>query len=47
MQAQLAAARAEDVTIVLTALQNAGFTVMATSSRDPGGRVIADIMVRS
>lgn len=46
LSAQLAAARVEDINIVLTALQNAGFTITATSQQDPGGRTLADITVR-
>lgn len=47
LQAQLASARAEDINMVLLALQAAGFTITATSSRDPGGRVVADITVHA
>lgn len=47
MRASLVGARVEDVNAVLVALQAAGFTVSVTSSQDPGGRTLADIMVRS
>jgi general secretion pathway protein L len=46
LSAQLAAARVEDINIVLTGLQNAGFTITATSQQDPSGRTLADITVR-
>jgi general secretion pathway protein L len=47
VRATLAAAKADDINIVLLALQAAGFTITATPSRDPGGRTLADITVRS
>ena len=47
VRATLAAARAEDINIVLLALQAAGFTITATPAQDPGGRTLADITVRS
>ncbi|MET0248792.1 MAG: type II secretion system protein GspL [Sphingobium sp.] len=47
VRAALTGARVEDVNGVLVALQAAGFTVSVTSSQDPGGRTLADIMVRS
>ncbi|NWK96653.1 general secretion pathway protein GspL [Sphingobium lactosutens] len=47
VRATLAAAKADDINIVLLALQAAGFTITATPSQDPGGRTLADITVRS
>ncbi|WP_313807353.1 type II secretion system protein GspL [Sphingobium sp.] len=47
IRATLAAARGEDINNVLLALQAAGFTITATPSQDPGGRMLADITVRS
>ena len=43
----LAAAKMDDINSVLLALQAAGFTITATPSQDPGGRMLADITVRS
>ncbi|MET0370135.1 MAG: type II secretion system protein GspL [Sphingobium sp.] len=45
--ATLASARAEDINLVLLALQAAGYTITATSAQDPGGRVLAQVTVRS
>lgn len=47
VRATLAAAKMEDINGVLLALQAAGFTITATPSQDPGGRMLADITVRS
>ncbi len=47
VRATLAAAKADDINIVLLALQAAGFTITATPSQEPGGRTLADITVRS
>ena len=47
LRATLAAAKADDINIVLLALQAAGYTITATPSQDPGGRTLADITVRS
>lgn len=47
LRVTLAAARAQDINIVLVALQSAGFTITATSSQDPGGRTLADITVKA
>ncbi|WP_340264377.1 type II secretion system protein GspL [Sphingobium mellinum] len=47
IRATLAAAKVDDINQVLLALQAAGFTVTATPSQDPGGRMLADITVRS
>lgn len=47
VRATLAAARSDDINIVLLALQASGFTITATPSQDPGGRTLADITVRS
>ena len=47
VRATLASAKAEDINIVLLALQAAGFTITATSSQDPGGRTLAEITVRA
>lgn len=47
VRATLAAAKADDINVVLLALQAAGFTITATPSQDPGGRTLADITVRS
>ncbi|QGP78461.1 type II secretion system protein GspL [Sphingobium sp. CAP-1] len=47
VRATLAAAKAEDINLVLLALQAAGFTITATPSQEPGGRTLADITVRS
>lgn len=46
VRATLAAAKAQDINIVLLALQAAGFTITATPSQEPGGRTLADITVR-
>lgn len=46
LRARLAAAQAQDINAALLALQAAGFTITATSSQDPGGRVLADITVQ-
>ncbi|CAN5350565.1 hypothetical protein BH10PSE12_BH10PSE12_19000 [soil metagenome] len=46
LSATLAATKAEDINMVLLALQSAGFTITATSSSDSSGRVLADITVR-
>ena len=46
LHATLASARAEDINRVLLAVQEAGFRITATSSTDPGGRIIAEITVR-
>lgn len=46
VRATLAAAKADDINVVLLALQAAGFTITATPSQDPGGRTLADITVR-
>tara|TARA_R110000782_G_scaffold78276_7_gene155335 strand:- start:7506 stop:8621 length:1116 start_codon:yes stop_codon:yes gene_type:complete len=46
VHATLASARAEDINTVLFAVQAAGYTITATSSADPGGRVIAEITVQ-
>ncbi|MEQ6332400.1 type II secretion system protein GspL [Sphingobium sp. MK2] len=47
VRATLASAKADDINIVLLALQAAGFTITATPSQDAGGRTLADITVRS
>lgn len=47
IRATLAAAKADEINLVLLALQGAGFTITATPSQDPGGRTLADITVRS
>lgn len=47
VRATLAAAKADDINVVLLALQAAGFTITATPSQDPGGRTLADVTVRS
>ena len=47
VRATLASAKAEDINIVLLALQAAGFTITATPSQDPGGRTLAEITVRA
>lgn len=47
IRATLAAAKGDDITIVLSVLQAKGFTVTAAPSQDPGGRALADITVRS
>lgn len=47
IRATLAAAKGDDINSVLLALQAAGFTITATPSQDPGGRMLADITVRS
>ncbi|MEC3911305.1 type II secretion system protein GspL [Sphingobium sp. CR2-8] len=47
VRATLASAKADDINLVLLALQAAGFTITATPSQDPGGRTLADITVRS
>lgn len=46
VHATLASPRAEDINMVLLAVQTAGFRITATSSADPGGRVVADITVK-
>ena len=46
IRATLAAARVDDIDSVQLALQAAGFTITVTPSRDPGGRMLADITVR-
>jgi general secretion pathway protein L len=47
IRATLAAAKADDINLVLLAVQAAGFTITAMPSQDPGGRTLADITVRS
>ena len=47
IRATLAAAKADDINLVLLAIQAAGFTITATPSQDPGGRTLADITVQS
>ena len=47
IRATLAAAKVEEINMVLLALQAVGFTITATPSQDPGGRALADITVRS
>ena len=47
IRATLAAAKADEINLVLLSLQAAGFTITATPSQDPGGRTLADITVRS
>lgn len=47
VRATLAAAKADDINVVLLALQASGFTITATPSQEPGGRTLADITVRS
>lgn len=46
LTATLASAKADDINVVLLALQAAGFTVTATSSTESSGRVLADVTVR-
>lgn len=46
LHATLAAARAEDINAALLSVQGAGFKITASSSTDPGGRVLAEITVR-
>ncbi|MGE4432070.1 MAG: type II secretion system protein GspL [Sphingobium sp.] len=46
LHATLASARAEDINTVLLAVQGAGYRITATSSTDPGGRVLAEITVK-
>lgn len=46
LKATLAAPKADDINVVLLALQASGFTITATSSQDPSGRVLANITVR-
>ncbi len=46
LHATLASARAEDINAVLLAVQGAGYSITATSTTDPGGRVVAQITVR-
>lgn len=46
LSATLAAPKADDINVVLLALQGSGFTITATSSTDPNGKVLADITVR-
>lgn len=46
LHATLASAQAEDINRVLMAVQAAGYTITATSSTDPGGRVLAEITVK-
>lgn len=45
IHATLASARADDINTVLIAVQAAGYSITATSSADPSGRVIAEITV--
>ncbi|MCB2013559.1 MAG: type II secretion system protein GspL [Sphingobium sp.] len=45
VHATLASARADDINKVLLDIQAADYTITATSSADPGGRVIAQITV--
>ena len=45
VHATLASARADDINKVLLDIQAAGYTITATSSADPGGRVVAQITV--
>ena len=45
VHATLASARADDINKVLLDIQATGYTITATSSADPGGRVIAQITV--
>lgn len=47
IRATLAAAKVEDINMVLLALQAEGFTITATPSQEPGGRMLADITVQS
>lgn len=47
IRATLAAAKADDINIVLLALQAAGYRITATPAQEPGGRTLADITVRS
>lgn len=47
LRVTLAGTRAEDINAALIALQEAGFTITATSSADQSGRVLADITVRT
>lgn len=47
LRATLAATKAQDINQLLLSLQAAGFTITATPSQDAGGRVLADITVRS
>lgn len=46
LKATLAAPKADDINVVLLALQASGFTITATSSQDPSGRVLANITVQ-
>ena len=46
LHATLASARADDINKVLLDVQAAGYTITATSSADPGGRVVAQITVK-
>ncbi|MGV3770226.1 MAG: type II secretion system protein GspL, partial [Sphingobium phenoxybenzoativorans] len=46
LTATLASAQAADINVVLLALQDAGFTITATSSQGTDGRVLADITVK-
>ncbi len=46
VHATLASARADDINTVLLAWQAAGYSITATSSADPSGRVIAEIAVK-
>jgi general secretion pathway protein L len=45
IRASLSASRAQDIGSIIRALEDAGSTVTATSSTDPGGRTIAALMV--
>ncbi len=45
LRVQLAAARAEDINIVLRALQDAGWRISADAVQQQGGKVIANIQV--
>lgn len=46
LHATLASAQADEINRVLAAVQGAGYRITATSSTDPGGRVIAEITVK-
>ncbi|MGK2911894.1 MAG: type II secretion system protein GspL [Sphingobium sp.] len=46
LKVTLAAPKADDINVVLLALQAAGFTITATSSSDPSGRVLADVTMQ-
>lgn len=45
LRVQLAAARAEDINLVLLALQDAGWRISADAVQQRGGRLVADIVV--